>query len=240
MGRPRKPAAKRLREGGTKRAGAVSHRPLPDKKEAELVVVAGRDVPVSPPDDLPAPARELWVELVAVLAKAGVIDRVDLPTLRIFCVQYGRAWQAKSVLDEPVDPKTDRAQAKRLVETTRLLENQKRTVNALVRANMDVPPAKLNAIANLEVTVANLEAYRDARRRVGNLVALGSTGQLTEHPLVQTERQAASLLLRFAGRFGLTPADRATLGLALVEGTQRAAELDQVLGGSPRSRRDAR
>jgi phage terminase small subunit len=234
---PRKPAAARRRQGGTKKQNAVSHRPQPAGEEAALVELAGRDVPVSPPDDLPAPARSLWVELVRVLAQAGVVDKVDLPALRLFCVQYARSWQAKQVLDEPTDPEEDAALEQRLRETAMILNAQKVLVANALRAGVDVSPSKLTAIASLETTLSNLEAYRDARKRVGNLVALGSTGQLTEHPLLQTERMASSLALRFANRFGLTPADRASLGLALVEGSTRAAELDDVLGRSLREKR---
>lgn len=234
MGNPRKPAAKRAREGGTARQGAVSHRPQPP---AELIVVAGRNVPVEPPDDLPAPARDLWVEIVQALAEVGIIDRIDLPALRTFCIDYARGVQAGKVLDAAPDEDDDAELQQRLDETSAILRAQKVQTATMLRAGVDVPPAKLNAIANLEVTLANLEAYRDARRLVGNLVALGSTGQLTEHPLLQTERMAHGLVLRFATRFGLTPADRASLGLALIEGHSRQQELVSILGESPRKRK---
>lgn len=231
MGRPRKPAAARAREGGTAKRGAVSHRPQP---ATEIAVVAGRDVPVSPPDDLPEHARELWVEIVRVLAEAGIVDRVDLPALRWLCLQHGRGWTARRVIDEPVDEESDHDLGQRLSETAAILRAQKFQVANALRAGVDVPPGKLNAISTLEVTLANLEAYRAARRKVGNLVALGSTGQLVEHPLVATERAAASLVLRYASRFGLTPADRAALGLMALEGSARKRELDAVLGASGR------
>lgn len=235
-GRPKKPTAKRKREGGTAGQGAVSHRPLPGKGESALVEIAGRDVPVSPPDDLPDYARELWTEIVRALAKHGIVDKIDLPALRLFCVQYARAYQAKDVLDASPDEDDDAALEQRLSETTAILKATKIGVANMLRAQVDVPPAKLNAIANLEVVVANLEAYRDARKRVGNLVALGSTGQLVAHPLLDVEKGAAQMALRFASRFGLTPADRASLGLVLIEGQTRANELATVLGGNPRNR----
>lgn len=236
-GRPKKPTAKRRREGGTAKQGAVSHRPLPGEKETALVVIAGRDVPVSPPDELPQHARDLWTEIVRVLADAGIVDKIDLPALRLFCVQYARAYQAMDVLDAPVNEADDKALEDRLLETAAILKATKIGVANMLRASVDVPPAKLNAIANLEVVVANLEAYREARARVGNLVALGSTGQLVAHPLLDVERHAGNLCLRFGGRFGLTPADRASLGLAMVEGHTRAAELSTILGDSPRTRK---
>lgn len=233
-GRPKKPAARRAREGGTKRQGAVSHRPQPS---TELVVVAGRDVPVSAPPELPPHARDLWEEIVRVLAEAGVVDKIDLPALRLFCVQYARAYAAKDVLDAEPNADDDLELERRLADTKAILDAQKIRVATTLRANVDVAPSLLNAIANLEVTVANLEAYRDARRRVGNLIALGSTGQLVAHPLLDVERHAANLCLRFGGRFGLTPADRASLGLALIEGHTRSTELSTILGDSPRNRK---
>lgn len=231
-GRPKKPTAKRLREGGTGKQGSVSHRPLPS---GEIVEVAGRNVPVSAPDDMPQPARDLWVEIVRVLAEAGIVDKVDLPALRTLCMAYARGVQAKSILDAPPDEGVDEALEQRLGETRAILQAQKVQVANALRAGVDVAPAKLNAIANLEVTLVNLEAYRDARDRVGNLVALGSTGQLTEHPLLQTERMAAGIVLRYAGRFGLTPADRAQLGLVALDTAAKRSELDEILGPSRRA-----
>lgn len=235
-GRPRKPTARRRREGGTKGQGEISHRPLPDAETA-LVEIAGRDVPVSPPDGLPKYARELWTEIVRVLAEHGMVDKIDLPALRILCVEYARHCQARDVLDEEPDADADAKVERRLADTVAILDAQKVRVANLLRANADVSPSLLNAIANLEVVVSNLEAYLRARTRVGNLVALGSTGQLVAHPLLDVERQAAQIVLRYAGRFGLTPSDRAALGLNLLEGKERAAQLTSILGDSPRDRK---
>lgn len=228
-----KPAARRLREGGTAGRGAISHRPRPT---AELVVVAGRDVPVSPPDDLPPAARDLWVEIVERLAETGIIDRVDLPALRWFCVEHARGWQAKSLLDEPVDDGELEALDEQIREMEVIAGALKGQIANMLRAGVDVPPGKLGALSNYEQTIANLVAYRDARRQVGNLVALGSTGQLVEHPLLATERAAAALVARFAAAFGLTPADRAALGLAILEGRTMKRELDEDIG-PPAARR---
>lgn len=222
-----KPAAQRIREGGTRGRGSISHRPMPS---AELLVVAGRDVPITPPDDLPPAARDLWVEIVEMLAASGIIDRVDLPMLRWFCLEHARGWQAKAVLDEPVDEEEHEALEQQIREAEAIAGALKAQVANMLRAGVDVPPAKVNALANYDRTIASLAAYRDARRQVGNLVSLGSTGQLVEHPLVATERAAASLVARFAAAFGLTPADRVALGLALLEGRTMQRDLADDIG----------
>ena len=227
MARPRKPAAARKREGGTARSGNVSHRPQPS---TELVVVAGRDVPITPPADLPAPARDLWEEIVRVLAEAGIVDRIDLPALRWFCLEHARGWQAKALLDEPIDDEELEALETQLKEMAVIAGALKGQIANMLRAGLDVPPGKINASANYERELANLRAFQRARQKVGNLVALGSTGQLTEHPLLATERAAATLVLRFASRFGLTPSDRAALGLQILEGKTMKKELDDDIG----------
>lgn len=227
MGRPRKPVAARKREGGTKGDGAVSHRRQPS---TELVVVAGRDVPISPPADLPEPARDLWEEIVRVLAEAGIVDRIDLPALRWFCLEHARGWQAKALLDEPVDEEEHAALERQITEMDAIAGALKGQIANMLRAGLDVPPGKINASANYERELANLRAFQRARRKVGNLVALGSTGQLTEHPLLATERAAALLVLRFASRFGLTPSDRAALGLQILEGKTMTKELNDDIG----------
>jgi phage terminase small subunit len=99
---------------------------------------------------------------------------------------------------------------------------------------VEIPPAKVTAAQRYEQTLANLQTYRDARARVGNMVALGSTGQLTEHPLVGTERASTAIVISIASRFGLTPADRAALGLQLLEGRTMQRDLDDVIGAHAR------
>jgi hypothetical protein len=191
-GRPKKPTARRRREGGTKGHGEVSHRPMPDAETA-LVEIAGRDVPVSPPDGPSEVRARALDEIVRVLAEHGVVDKIDLPALRPVRRVRPRLLpgEATSSTRPPTATPTRRLE-RRLADTTAILDAQKVRVANLLRANADVAPSLLNAIANLEVVVANLEAYRDARQRVGNLVALGSTGQLVAHPLLDVERHAAN------------------------------------------------
>lgn len=227
MGRPRKPAAARAREGGTARAGTVSHRP---QESTELVVVAGRDVPIAAPDELPEHARDLWVEIVEALARAGIIDKIDLPALRWFCLEHARGWQAKTVLDAPVDEDEMQGLDDQIRGMDAIASNLQSQVANMIRAGVNVPPAQVNALANYATTLANLRHYRAMKRKVGNLVSLGSTGQVIENPLLGTERAAATLVKSFAGRFGLTPADRAALGIAILEGRTMKKELDDEIG----------
>lgn len=97
--------------------------------------------------------------------------------------------------------------------------------------------ADVNMAERFARTLASMRAYRSAKQKVGNLVALGSTGQLVDHPLVATERASARLLLRFANEFALSPAARARLGLAVLEGKSLERELDDDIG-PPASRED--
>jgi phage terminase small subunit len=99
-----------------------------------------------------------------------------------------------------------------------------------------VQPAELAAVARLEQQQATLEEYVDLRRK-GRKVALGSTGQLTAHPLLAEERAAHAMVLKAGSSFALTPTDRARLGLAALEGQTLRRELEQTLGPSTRARR---
>lgn len=65
----------------------------------------------------------------------------------------------------------------------------------------------------------------------------GSTGQLTEHPSVATERNAMALFLKFAEHYALTPVARTRLGLAELQRRSLADELDDELGTSRVRRR---
>lgn len=219
-GRPPKPRAARRKEGGTERAGAVSHRPLPAP-----VVVAGRNVPVDPPADLAPDARDLWTEIVRQLAEAGIIDRIDLPMLRLLCTEFGRARQAAVLIDEPVDEADLDAIDRRIRENEAVATALKTQILGAIRVGISVPPASVSALAKLETTITNLHAYRRAYAKVGNLVALGSTGQLTEHPAVEIARASTSTVLRYATEFCLTPTARARMGLAVLEARSLQKEL---------------
>jgi P27 family predicted phage terminase small subunit len=62
------------------------------------------------------------------------------------------------------------------------------------------------------------------------VLAVGSTGQLTEHPALQIERNAHALFLRFASDFGITPVARARIAAAVaVAGATMRGELSKSL-----------
>ena len=228
-GRKRKPTAARAREGGTARSGSVSHRPQPS---TELVVIAGRNVPVEPPDDLPEDAKALWTEIVRALAEAGVIDRVDLPMLRLFCLQHARAWQAHRAIDDVASADELADLDERIQQMETLSNALKARIAGILRIGQSPETKDVRASADYERELTNLKAYRDARSKFGNLVALGSTGQLVEHPMVTTERNASRLALSFASSFGVTPSDRARLGILIFDAVRgkREAELDDDIG----------
>lgn len=58
--------------------------------------------------------------------------------------------------------------------------------------------------------------------------ALGSMGQVVEHPALGIERQAHTLFLRFAEQYGITPVARARIATA----RSIVDALDQALGAS--------
>lgn len=98
-----------------------------------------------------------------------------------------------------------------------------------------VSPGELASIAKLETTMASLEEFLELRRQ-GRKVALGSTGQIVEHPLVGSERAAAGMVLRFGEHYAVTPVARARLGLAALQGASLKADLDREIGASTRKR----
>jgi P27 family predicted phage terminase small subunit len=64
-------------------------------------------------------------------------------------------------------------------------------------------------------------------------VALGSTGQITEHPSMATERNATNLFAKFMEQYGLTPVARTRLGLAELERVSLAKQMERELGPNP-------
>jgi P27 family predicted phage terminase small subunit len=63
-------------------------------------------------------------------------------------------------------------------------------------------------------------------------VTIGSTGQLVEHPALQTERNAFQQFLRFAEHYALTPVARTRLGLAELERKSLASTMSGALEDS--------
>jgi phage terminase small subunit len=224
-GRPPKIAEKRRREGGTKKQGAVSHRPLPD-----VVAVGGRPVDVSelkPPADLDDLGKQVWVELVGLLVQADLLDRIDLAAIRLAVVQYVQHELAYGAVSERLDDVDEFVE--RLDATAALLvAKRNRIAQAIVRDD-PVSTSEIDSLLKAEVRLANArEAVR--LRKAGVPVALGSTGQVVEHPMVQTGRAAAALFLRFAGEFGATPLARTRIALGKAAGRKIEADLEDALG----------
>ena len=67
-------------------------------------------------------------------------------------------------------------------------------------------------------------------------VALGSTGQLVEHPMLATERSAVNIARLMAEQFGITPVGRARAGIAMAVGARLHEDLQASLGPQPRRR----
>lgn len=200
----------------------------------EPVLVAGRNVPVAPPPHLPDVAKDLWDEVVGALAEAKIIDRVDIPALLQLCVQFARARQAGEILDSPADEEETEKLRKRVGEQRAFVEAAKVQQANRMKAGLEVRASEISALTKAEVALANLETFVELRTRYGNLVALGSTGQVVESPLLDVERQAASLFLRFCEHYALTPVARTRLGIAQLEGRSLQRELADELGGGRR------
>lgn len=81
----------------------------------------------------------------------------------------------------------------------------------------------LNGIDRAALTVlcvqwARVEAARKVIAQEG-MFALGSTGQIIEHPAVGTERSGTQLFIRVAEQFGITPVARARIAAAAAVAT---------------------
>lgn len=86
--------------------------------------------------------------------------------------------------------------------------------------------------AALELAATQYARAKQAARVVkeqGHL-ARGSTGQLVEHPSLRTEREAATVFLRFAEHYALTPVARTRLGLAEMQRRSLQQEMEESLG----------
>src|SRR4051794_30010844 len=92
--RGRKPSGRNLEPGPTtSRPGR--------RKVPQSVLISGRPQVTEydePPESLDPDAQDLWLSFVPELARAGVIDRVDVVSLEMLCVQGGRAIQARRVI----------------------------------------------------------------------------------------------------------------------------------------------
>lgn len=73
----------------------------------------------------------------------------------------------------------------------------------------------------------SVSTYRAAAAQVAaeGMVVAGAKGGLVKHPMLQVIRDSAATFATLAGRFGLTPADRARLSLGGEDGHQGAERL---------------
>lgn len=65
--------------------------------------------------------------------------------------------------------------------------------------------------------------------------AIGSGGQLKEHPALKIEQTYMTMFERYLNHFALSPIARTRLGLAQLHGKAMAKELEDALSGSPQA-----
>lgn len=233
---PRKPvpAEKRKREARGRKTSPVSKRRVPVP-----IVVAGRDVPVTPPADLPKEAKSVWAEVVQLLAEAGIIDRVDLPILRQFCIQFARVELSRSAI-AAVGKEFGRGDlAKRLKAYETLIGKKKTSLEKLQNAGVDVSADELRDLMKTETMFSNLRAFSAMNDAAPGMFALGSTGQIVENPAVAIERAAVVVALRIAEHYALTPVARSRLAIAGTVGKKLRNELEDDLGAGVKRKRDS-
>jgi P27 family predicted phage terminase small subunit len=89
----------------------------------------------------------------------------------------------------------------------------------------------LNRIDTAALTALCVQWHRAEQARqvlaAEGLFALGSTGQVTEHPALAVERQAHMMFIRFAEQFGITPVARARIAAA-VQGVATATMEEEL------------
>lgn len=97
--------------------------------------------------------------------------------------------------------------------------------------------ASIGMIDRVDVVSLELLATQYARIRQSQRViaeeghfALGSAGQIKEHPALKIERESIVVFSRLAESFGLNPTARARLGLAHLQGRALNAEITDLLG----------
>jgi len=90
--------------------------------------------------------------------------------------------------------------------------------------------------AGLEAVARNVVAWRNAYRIMdeeGEYVE-SPNGYKIAHPAMAVANKAQSEYRAWAARYGLTPLDRVSLGLAMVRGKNLEQELTTKIGPSPR------
>lgn len=103
-----------------------------------------------------------------------------------------------------------------------------------VLARFSLRTTDLPAIEAMCMAYARMMQARDVINRQG-LFALGSTGQMVEHPAFKIEQQASRTFLAYAGQFGLTWVARSNLGLTEATRGEILSRMSDKMGVSPRS-----
>lgn len=222
-----------MKEGGTAKSGTVSKRPQPEPVEVGSSIANVDDVPPCP-EFLSAEARDVWHEIVVALVESNLLSSVDVPAISVLCEQFGRWRKAIDAVDRPVDSAELDSIAKRLREHALFVNAVRASIANKAKAGVEIKPGEIKQLGDAEQTLVNLETYLDYRKRYGNMVVLGSTGQIRENPMIGVSERAASLFLRYAAEYGLTALARTRLGLNLLAGRSLAADLRSKLGSSGR------
>ena len=85
----------------------------------------------------------------------------------------------------------------------------------------------------LEMLATAYARWRQAGKLLadGDLLEFGARGQLKQNPAVRVERDAATVYMRIAEHFGVTPIARSRLGLAEIHRRSLEAEMATALAG---------
>lgn len=85
----------------------------------------------------------------------------------------------------------------------------------------------------LEMLATAYARWRQAGKLLmtADLLELGARGQLKQNPAIRIERDAATVYMRIAEHFGVTPIARSRLGLAEVHRRSLEAEMSGALAG---------
>lgn len=68
-------------------------------KDAASAEIGETMEPVAPPDDIPVQGKDLWMEVLPVLARYGGLRTVDLPALKAMCMAWARAEICADILN---------------------------------------------------------------------------------------------------------------------------------------------
>ena len=89
----------------------------------------------------------------------------------------------------------------------------------------------------LEAVSLNVATWRRAQEDIerNGILVTGRFDTDVANPAITVRDKAMSEFRQWAGKFGLTPSDRASLGMQLVKGKSASESWDDALGPDPRS-----